>query len=59
MSKNLSASYYHANKERLQKRACKRHQNLSKEEKKRKQNGNKNLSEDEKNKLAEYRKKTL
>ena len=33
MSQNLSAKYYRENKERLQKKACKRYQNLSKEEK--------------------------
>ena len=34
MSKNVSAKYYKKNKERLQKKACERYQNLSKEEKK-------------------------
>ena len=34
MSKNLSAKYYQENKERLQKKACERYQNLSKKEKK-------------------------
>ena len=33
ISKILSAKYYIENKERLQKKACKRYQNLSKEEK--------------------------
>ena len=33
MSKNLSAKYYQENKERLQKKAPERYQNLSKEEK--------------------------
>ena len=33
MSKNLLAKYYQENKERLQKKACERYQNLSKEEK--------------------------
>ena len=33
MSKNLSAKYYQENKESLQKKVCKRYQNLSKEEK--------------------------
>ena len=60
MSKNLSAKYYQENKERLQKKACKRYQNLSKEEKeKKRQYGHecyKNLSEDEKQKLVENRK---
>ena len=34
MFKNLSAKYYKENKERLQKKARERYQNLSKEEKK-------------------------
>ena len=34
MSKHLSGKYYQENKERLQKKACERYQNLSKEEKK-------------------------
>ena len=33
MSKSLSAKYYQGNRERLQKKVCKRYQNLSKEEK--------------------------
>ena len=37
MSKNSSAKYYQDDKERLQKKACERHQNLSKEEKEIKQ----------------------
>ena len=61
MYKNLSAKYYQENKKILQKKACKRYQNLSKEEKvKKRQYGRKrykNLSEDEKNKLVEYIKK--
>ena len=61
MSKNLSAKYYQENKERLEKKARERYQNLSKEEKeKKRQYGRecyKNLSEDEKNKLVEYGKK--
>ena len=36
MSKNLSAKYYQENKERLQKKACERYQNFSKEENKKK-----------------------
>ena len=51
MSKNLSAQYYQENKERLQKKASEIRQNLSKEER------YKNLSENEKNKLIEYRRK--
>ena len=62
MSENLSAKYYQGNKERLQKKACGRYQNLSEEEKRKKpQYGRelcKNLSEDEKKKVAEYRKKS-
>ena len=38
MSKNSSAKYYRENKERLQKRACERYQNLSKEEKEKQNN---------------------
>ena len=37
MSKNLSAKCYKKNKERLQKKALERYQNLSKEEKEKKQ----------------------
>ena len=52
MSKNLSAKYYQENNERLKEKACERYQNLSKEEKgKKQQHGHecyKNLSEDEK-----------
>ena len=33
MSKTLSLKYYQENKERLQKQACERYQNLPKEEK--------------------------
>ena len=33
ISNNLSAKYYQENKERLQKKACERYKNLSKEEK--------------------------
>ena len=36
MSKNLSAKYYQINQERLGTKACKRYQNLSKEEKEKK-----------------------
>ena len=36
MSKNLLAKYYLENKGRLQKKACERYQNLSKEEKEKK-----------------------
>ena len=61
MSKNLSAKYYQENKETLQKKACERNQNLSKEVKEKKQQHSRecyeNLSEDENNALAEYRKK--
>ena len=60
MYKNLSAKYYQENKYRLQK-ACERFQKLSNEEKEKKrhygQERQKNLSEDEKQKLVEYRKK--
>ena len=58
MSKNLSAKYYQENKERLKKKALKRDQNLSKEEKEKKQQyGRARFSEDEKQKLVQYRKK--
>ena len=59
MSKNLSAKYYQQNKERVQRKARERYQNLSKKEKK-PQHGcerYKNLSEAEKQKLVVYRKK--
>ena len=36
MSKNVSAKYYQENKERLQKKACQRYQNLSKKGKEKK-----------------------
>ena len=62
MSENLSAKYYQGNKERLQKKACGRYQNLSEEEKRKKpQYGRElcqNLSEDEKNKVVGYSKKS-
>ena len=61
MSKILSAKYYRENKERLQKKARQRYQNVSKEEKEKKRQDSrecyKNLSEGEKKKLFEYRKK--
>ena len=63
MSKNLSAKYYQENKERLQEKACERHQNLSKDKKEKKQQYGceryKNLSDDEKQKLVEYRKNII
>ena len=61
MPKNLSVKYYQENKEKLQKKAHEKYQNLSKEEKEKKlQYGReryKNLSKDEKQKLVEDRKK--
>ena len=36
MSKNSSSKYYQDNKERLQRKACEKYQNLSKEEKEKK-----------------------
>ena len=61
MSKDSSAKYYWNNKERPLKKARETYQNLSKEEKdKRQQYGcewYKNLPEDEKQKHVEYRKK--
>ena len=44
MSKNLSAKYYQENKERLQKEAGERYQNLSKEEKEKNDNRVKNVT---------------
>ena len=56
MSNTLSTKYCQDNKERLQKKAPERYQNLSKEKKKRQYGSEryKNLSKDEKQKLAEY-----
>ena len=54
MSKNLSPKYYPENKERLLEKARERYQNHSKEEK---ENMVVKVTEDEKNKLIEYRKK--
>ena len=62
MSQNLSAKYYQENKERLKKKARERYQNLSKEEKKKRQYGRecyKNLLKDEKDELVEYRKNII
>ena len=62
MSKDWSAKFYQKNKGRLQKKKnCERCQSLCKEEKEKKQQyshkRNKNLQEDEKQNLVEYRKK--
>ena len=61
MSKILLAKYYQENKKRLQKKAHKRYQNLSKEEKEKKRQhvleGYKYLSKDKKQKLVQYSKK--
>ena len=58
ISKKLSAKYYQENKDRLPKEVCERYQNLSTEEKEKKQQHGrercKNLSEDEKQKIVEY-----
>ena len=63
ISNNLSSKYYQENKERLQKKACEIHQNLSDEEKEKQrhygQDRNQNLSEDEEQKLFEYRKNII
>ena len=60
MSKDSSAKYNQDNKERLQSKACERHQSLSKQEKEKKQQHGreryKNLPIDEKQKLIEYKK---
>ena len=55
MSKKLSAKYYQENKERLQKKLGKDIKTFPK--KKNGREGYKNLSEDQKQKLVEYRKK--
>ena len=61
MFKKLSAKYYQENKERLQKKLVKDIKMFLKKKKKKKQQYGreryKNLSEDEKQKLVEYRKK--
>ena len=62
MTRQASAKYYQKNKEKVEKKKSrKRYQNLSEEEKnKRQEYGHeryKNLSEDEKQKLVEYRKR--
>ena len=61
MCKSLSAKCYQENKERVQKKARERYENLSKEEKEKKHQyvceRCKNLSEDEKQKLVENGKK--
>ena len=49
----MANSYYQEHKERLQKEALERYQNLSEEEKDKRQN--KNLSEEQKQKLLEHR----
>ena len=63
MCKTLSAKYYQQNKERLGKKAHERYQYLSNKEKQKKQQYGcdlyENLSEDEKEKLVEYRKKII
>ena len=62
MSKNLRAKYYQENKERLQKKLAKDIRIFLKKKKKKSNNmvvniTKSNLSEDEKQKLVEYRKK--
>ena len=64
MSKNLSTRYYQENKGSLKRKAPERYQNRSKKEKGKKVTIwsctlKKVLSEDEKQKLVEYRKKIL
>ena len=56
-----SAKYYQQDKESLQKKAREKYQNLSKEKKKQQYGCEpyKNLSEDEQNKLIEYRKNII
>ena len=61
MSKDSSTKYYQDNKETLQEKACERYQSLCRKKKKKKQQYGckqyKNIQEDEKQRLAEYRKK--
>ena len=61
MSKDLSARYYQKKEERSQKNACKRCQDVSEEEKNKKREYDrtqlKNLLEDEKHSVVEYKKK--
>ena len=61
MSKKKSVKYYQNNRERLQKKARERYQDLSEEEKNKTQQyvheRYKNLSENKKQRLVEYRKK--
>ena len=61
MSKISSAKYYQENKERVQKEARERYQNLSKNEKEKEAGREryKNLSEDEKQMLVGYRKNII
>ena len=56
----MSAKYYQEHKERLQKKACERYQNLFKEEKKQYcHESYKTFSEDLKIKIVECRKKII
>ena len=61
MSKDSSAKYYKKNKESLQEKVLEKYQDLSEEEKSKKQQYGskryKNLPEGEKQKLVKYRKK--
>ena len=60
LSRNSSAEYYQENKERLQKKLIKYSKIFLEKKRKKEKNGcehYKNLSEDEKEKLGEYRKK--
>ena len=63
MSKNSSAKHYQEKKERVQKKAGGRYQNLSREEKEKQQQygckRQKNFSDNEKRKLVEYRKNVI
>ena len=62
MSKDSSAKCYQSNKEKFQTKEKERYQELSKEEKEKRQYGReqyKNLSVNEKQKLVEYRKKII
>ena len=59
MARNLSAKYHQQNKESLQQKSHERYQNLCKRNKKQQycRKRYKDLSEDENNKLVEYKKR--
>ena len=59
MSKDLLAKYYQKNKERIHKNSCESYQNLSKEEKDKKQEYSRERLRKWKKKLVEYRKNIM